>query len=53
MPLPGCSVQTFAEANCPHRTPPNFVFFDCGEYGWKNQSGADNDIFFRSGRFSL
>ena len=28
-------------------------FYGCREYGWKNQSGADNDIFFRSGRFSL
>ena len=50
-PLPVCSVRPFAGANCPHRTPLKSVFFDCGEYGWENQSGADNGTFFRSGRF--
>lgn len=45
-PLPTCSVRPFAGADCPHRTPLNCVFFDCGEYGSENQSGADSITFF-------
>ena len=52
-PLPGCSVRPFAGANCPHRAPLKSVFFDCGEYGLENQSGANNVTFFYSERFSL
>ena len=28
-------------------------FYGCREYGWQNQSGADNVTFFQSERFSL
>ena len=51
-PSPDCSARTFAVANCPLRTPLNCVFFDCREYGWQNQSGANNGNLFRYGRFS-
>lgn len=51
-PLPDCSVRPFAGANCPRRTPLKSVFFDCGEYGLKNQSDANNVTFFPSERFS-
>lgn len=30
-PSRGCSARTFAEANCPLRTPLNCVFFGCGD----------------------
>lgn len=51
-PSRDCSVRTFAEANCPLRTPLKSVFFDCGDCVWQNQSGANNGNLFRSGRFS-
>ena len=50
-PSLGCSVRPFAGANCPHRTPLNCVFFDCGEYGLENQSGADKATFSDLGGF--
>ena len=51
-PSRDCSVRSFAGANYPHRTPLKSVFYDCGEYGWENQSGANNVTFFQPGRFS-
>ena len=51
-PSPDCSAWVFAVANCPLRTPLKSVFFDCREYGWQNQSGANNGNLYRSGRFS-
>lgn len=41
-PLPDKFCSAICWANCPHRTPLNCVFFDCGEYGLENQSGADH-----------
>ena len=51
-PSSDCSAWVFAEANCPIRTPLKSVFFDCGDYVWQNQSGANNGNLYRSGRFS-
>ena len=52
LPSHAGSARTFAAANCPLRTPLNCVFFDCREYGWQNQSGANNGNLFRYRRFS-